>query len=97
MIIFLLLLPFLLMIRNGWVSSKHRLWNQSVFEYRRSLIEKDLDLFLSKPSYQEMYDSVLSYNEMIIRFWCFNLDKLVKNRSLYEEIKNMEGIYEHND
>ncbi len=81
------MLFFIYMIfRIKWTAKNRHDWNNKVYGYRKNLINKsDFETF-DKFSYDEMLESLAGFNEMQWRFWCWEINKFVKDRELYETI-----------
>lgn len=85
-IIVIILFCVYMLFRNRWVLRKQLEWIDKVSDCRMKMIRKHDFETLDKISYRKMKVSVAGFNEMYLRFWCYDLNKFIKNREIFEMV-----------
>lgn len=75
-----------MLIRNNWVYKRRVKWNEMVYKYHENLISQNVRF--NPNSYHEIYNAINSYNEMLYRFWRWDLSYFIKDQEKFDLIIN---------
>ena len=89
-IMFVVLLCFLvyLMKRNADVLRWQIQWVDYICERRKGVLQSSLEEYNKRPSYEEMNNSIFSYNKMMMYFW-LRPEKMIEDKQMYELTKSL--------